>query len=306
MRKIVTSYIKPDIDGISSMYAMVEYLRKTGYDAEYYYEGQLKKEVTIILETYNIELKNIAQINADDEVILVDTNCLEYIPKAVNENQVVEVIDHHRMTEWISKQTNIKTQIKMIGAAATLVAERFKNNNIEISKEAAILLYNGIISNTMNLKISMTTKEDIQMAEWLKSKCSEITNEKTRDIFIKKSEILDRLREEIEVEFKDPFVTISWSMGQLEIANVEDFLEKNEDKVREVLKTVKQENDVEYMSVNCMDIINGYTIIVAEDENTATLIGKTINVKFEKLKAKINKLVSRKEIVKIIREVYKK
>ena len=55
MRKIVTSYIKPDIDGISSMYAYAELLRKMGYNAEYYYEGQARKEVQIVLETYGIE-----------------------------------------------------------------------------------------------------------------------------------------------------------------------------------------------------------------------------------------------------------
>ena len=193
MRKIVTSYIKPDIDGISSMYAYAELLRKIGYDAEYYYEGQARKEVQIVLETYGIKLKTTSQIFSDDEVILVDTNGLKDLPKAIDANQVKEVIDHHRMSEWLSKQKNIKIQIELIGAAATLVAERFKNDNIDISKEAAILLYNGIISNTMNLKISMTTQKDKEMAHWLKQKYSEITLEKTKEIFIKKSEITDRL-----------------------------------------------------------------------------------------------------------------
>ena len=228
------------------------------------------------------------------------------MPKAINANQIKEVIDHHKMNEWLSKQKDIKIQIEMIGAAATLVAERFKNNNIDISRESAILLYNGIISNTMNLKISMTTQKDKDMAHWLKQKYPEITEEKTKAIFIKKSEITDRLREEMEVEFKDEFITISWSMGQLEIANVEEFLNRNEEKVRAILKKVKDENNVDYISVNCMDIINGYTIILAENEATANIISDAINVKFIKLKAKIDKLVSRKEIIKIIRAIYKK
>ena len=277
-----------------------------GYNAEYYYEGQARKEVQIVLETYGIELKTVSQIFSDDEVILVDTNGLRYLPKAINANQIKEVIDHHKMNEWLSKQKDIKIQIEMIGAAATLVAERFKNNNIDISRESAILLYNGIISNTMNLKISMTTQKDKDMAHWLKQKYPEITEEKTKAIFIKKSEITDRLREEMEVEFKDEFITISWSMGQLEIANVEEFLNRNEEKVRAILKKVKDENNVDYISVNCMDIINGYTIILAENEATANIISDAINVKFIKLKAKIDKLVSRKEIIKIIRAIYKK
>lgn len=306
MRKIVTSYVKPDMDGISAMYAMAEYLRKTGHDANYYYEGQARKEVAIILDTYNITLDNSIKIDENDEIILVDTNGIEELPKDIKETQIVQVIDHHRMTEWLSKQNNIDAQIELIGAAATLVAERFFYNDIAISRESAILLYNGIISNTMNLKINITSEKDIKMAEWLKSKCTEISEQKTKEIFIKKSDILDRLREEIEVEFKDPFVTISWSMGQLEIANVEEFLERHEEKVLTVLRSVKQENNVQYISVNCMDIINGYTIVLAENEDTANLISRATNIKFEGTKAKIDKLVSRKEIVKVIREKYKK
>lgn len=306
MRKIVTSYIKPDIDGISSMYAYTEYLRKKGFEAEYYYEGTARKEVEIVLATYNINLKNINKIKEDDEVILVDTNRLKGLPNAINESQIKEVIDHHRKTNWLSKQKGVKVQIELIGAAATLIAEKFKNDKINISKESAILLYNGIISNTMNLKISMTSEKDKEMAKWLKKQCKEITDKKTKEIFIKKSDIIDRLREEMEVEFKDEFITISWSMGQLEIADVEGFLEKYEKNIRAVLNIVKNENNVEFISVNCMDIINGYTIIVAENEPTATVISKAINVKFEGLKARINKLVSRKEIVKVIREIYKK
>ena len=50
MRKIVTSYIKPDIDGISSMYAYTEYLRKKGFEAEYYYEGTAEKRLKLYLQ----------------------------------------------------------------------------------------------------------------------------------------------------------------------------------------------------------------------------------------------------------------
>ena len=87
---------------------------------------------------------------------------------------------------------------------------------------------------------------------------------------------------------------------------VKEFLNRNEEKVRAILKKVKDENNVDYISVNCMDIINGYTIILAENEATANIISDAINVKFIKLKAKIDKLVSRKEIIKIIRAIYKK
>ena len=158
----------------------------------------------------------------------------------------------------------------------------------------------------MNLKIKLTNQKDIEMAKWLKQQAQEITDEITTGIFVEKSQIGDTLREEMEVEFKDQFMTISWSMGQLEVANVEEFLEKYEDNIRKILDVVSKENDVEFISVNCMDIINGYSVIAVRDEKTAKLISDAVGFEFNNLKAKTNELVSRKEIVKVIREIYKK
>ena len=306
MRKIVTSYINPDMDGISLMYAYTEYLRNNGESAEYYFEGTLKKEVQIILDKFNIKLENIEDIKDDDEIVLVDTNYLRELSNKIKPENIVEIIDHHNREDWIDNYNHIKVDIELIGAAATLVAERFKNNNVPISRESAILLYYGIISNTMNLKIKLTNEKDIDLSNWLKSQVSEITDEVTKEIFEKKSEIGDNLREEMEVEFKDQFMSISWSMGQLEVANVDDFLNKYEDKIRNILETVSKENNVDYISVNCMDIINGYSVIVAYNDETAKLITKATGIRFNNLKAKVNELVSRKEIVKIIRNIYHK
>lgn len=306
MRKVVTTYINPDMDGISLMYAYAEMLNKKGEHASYYFEGTIKKEVEIVLNKFNIKLDTIDKIDKNDEIVLVDTNYLSLISKDIKKEKIVEIIDHHDRDSWLDKNDNIKVQIELIGAAATLVAERFKNENIEISRESAILLYYGIISNTMNLKIKLTNHKDIEMANWLKQQIPEITDEITTEIFVEKSQIGNCLREEMEVEFKDEFMCISWSMGQLEVANVDEFLNKYESDIRKVLKTVSEENNVEYVSVNCMDIINGYSVIVAVNEKTAQIIANAVGYKFENLKSKTDELVSRKEIVKIIRKCYSK
>ena len=305
MRKIVTTYINPDMDGISLMYAYTELLRKKGEQAEYYFEGTMKKEAEIVLNKFNIKLNTATRIENEDKIVLVDTNYLTEIPKAIEKENIVEIIDHHNKDSWLNDRNDIKIQIELIGAAATLVAERFKNENIKISRESAILLYYGIISNTMNLKIKLTSQKDIEMANWLKHQTPEITDEITTQIFIEKSQIGDSIREEMEVEFKDQFMSISWSMGQLEVANVDEFLNKYERDIRNVLKTVSEEKNVEYISVNCMDIINGYSVIVAGNEKTAEIISNVISLSFKDLKAKTNELVSRKEIVKVMRELYK-
>ena len=76
MRKIVTTYINPDMDEISLMYAYTELLRKKGEQANYYFEGTMKKEAEIVLDKFNIKLDNIEKIEDNDKIVLVDTNYL--------------------------------------------------------------------------------------------------------------------------------------------------------------------------------------------------------------------------------------
>ena len=113
MAKVVTSYINPDMDGISLMYAYTEYLRKNGESANYYFEGTLKKEVQIILDKFNINLDNIDDIKDDDEIVLVDTNYLRELSVKVKPEKIVEIIDHHNKEDWIDNYRNISVNIEL-------------------------------------------------------------------------------------------------------------------------------------------------------------------------------------------------
>lgn len=305
-RKVITSYICPDVDGIGSMYAYAELLRENGEEAGYYFEGNLKKEAEIILNLFKIKLTSIKSVEENDEIIMVDNNELSFLPTCIKKEKIIEIIDHHARCNWIDEMPNIKCQIEFIGAASTMVAERFKEKEIKPSREATILLYYGIISNTMNLKIKMTTSRDIKMARWLKSLVPEINEEITREIFIKKSEIGDNLEEEMEIGFKNRFVTIKWSIGQLEVANAEEFIEKYYKDIQGIMDKVSRENDIDYISTNVMDVLNGYNVLIAGNERTKEMIEENFsNLKFKNMMAKSYEFHSRKEIVKVIAEKYK-
>ena len=126
MRKVMTTYVCPDVDGIGAMYAYAELLRKNGENAEYYFEGKLKKEAEIILNIFNIKLNPIDNVGEDDEIVMVDNNELNFLPKCIKKEKIIEIIDHHVRCNWIDEFPDIKCQIEFIGAAATLVAERYK------------------------------------------------------------------------------------------------------------------------------------------------------------------------------------
>ena len=135
----------------------------------------------------------------------------------------------------------------------------FKENNITISRESAILLYYGIISNSINLKASITDQRDIDMVKWLEEQCPEIEKERIGEIFILKSKVLDsELRQEMEAEVAFDCNGKSMTVAQLEIANIEEFLSQKEEKIVGILNQIKKEKSLDYIFINCVDILNGF------------------------------------------------
>lgn len=301
MKYIVTSYIDPDLDGTSSMYAYSEFLRKTGKESDYYIEGEPMQEVQIVCDMFDIALKGAKEIGDEDKVIVVDTNDLELIPVKKLEN-IVEFIDHHMKYDNSPKCKNAKFQIEMIGAAASLVAEKFQKNDVEISRECAILLYYGIISNTINFKAKVTTPKDLEMAKWLKEQCDEISEEKVAEIFVKKSQIRDSLKDEMEAQVVREFQNKKITIAQLEYANVEDFLQENEMQIRKILSDIKREKNLDYILINCVDILKGFSTILVIDEETEKLISDLLKVKLQNRKVQLNHLILRKEIYRMLDE----
>ncbi len=303
MKQIVTSYINPDLDGTASMYAYAEYLNKTGKEGNYYIAGVPQKEVKIVCDMFQIVLEGEQELEENQKLVIVDTNSLAYVPFTKTEN-VVEIIDHHPKSEDLEKLINAKIQIETLGAVATLIAEKFKENEIPISRNAAILLYYGIISNSVNLKAKVTTKKDIEMANWLSAQCKEIDKEKIKEIFTLKSQIQGDLKKEMEVEIPFDYQDKKIIIGQLEIAEVATFLNQYEPKIQTILTNVKKEKNVDMIFINCIDILNGYSTFVAFDEQTKQELNKLFQVQFQENRAILQEIIMRKEIFKLMNAIY--
>jgi len=164
---LITSYVNPDLDGVASMVAYAEFLRAKGSNAVAGIIGAAQVEAEYLLRRFGIAPPD-SILNADafDEVILVDVSSLNDLEGAVAAEKVVEIIDH-RASHGADAFPNAKTRIELVGAAATLIAELFMRRRVEPSKESAVLLCGGIISNTLDFRGSMTTDRDTGAFEWL-------------------------------------------------------------------------------------------------------------------------------------------
>jgi len=117
--------------------------------------------------------KLIGRINRDqlivperEKVILVDHNEPSQAVEGIEEAQVVEIIDHHRLG-GLQTSEPIFIRHEPVGCTATIVANMHWHRNVDIPPTIAGLLLAAIISDTVLFKSPTTTAKDRATAERL-------------------------------------------------------------------------------------------------------------------------------------------
>ena len=122
------------------------------------------------------------------KLILVDHNEEQQAVSALEEAELIEILDHHRLG---NPPTNapIRFTVEPVGSTSTLVTERIIEAGLAPPPEIAGLLMAGIISDTLNLISPTTTERDKEavrrLARWVFVPTSKLKDE-TVDSFADK------------------------------------------------------------------------------------------------------------------------
>jgi len=304
---LVTCYVNPDLDGLAGAVAYAEFLNNQGRPVQVGILGTPHDEAKYVLGRFNLtKVKEVD--NADDfnEVILVDASDLNGLEGRIDPNKVIEIIDHRRINE-AEKFPKAKVQIELVGAAATLVAERFMQNNVPISRESAILIYSAIISNTLNFKGTVTTNRDEAAAKWLEQ-FIQIPKDYWRELFMAKSDLSgEKLAQRIKGDFAW-FVVNDKRVGiaQLEIIGAEDLIKKRRAEINLILNELKAELNLDYIFQNTIDLEKLRNYIITDNDPTKILLEQVLDVRFEEEVAVKHQLIMRKQIIPLIKDELEK
>ena len=304
----ITCYTNPDLDGFACIYAYQEYLGKIVLKAEPVVFGTPQVEAKYLLKKYQIKLpKNkFVKFKPKPEIILVDSSDLRGLDKRIKPDRVVEVIDHRKINEAYLF-TKAKIQIELVGAAATLIAEKFIKNKIEISFGSAVLLYGAIISNTLNFKASVTTSRDKTAAAWL-NKILKLPKNFWQELFLAKSDLSgSKLAKAIAgdcVWFEIANQKIS--IAQLEIIGAKELIYQRLPEIVIALEKLKRQNHLGMVFLNLIDLKTYHNTLVAIDEITKSLLSKALAVKFVGNVAKTDEVIMRKQIIPLLKNELEK
>jgi manganese-dependent inorganic pyrophosphatase len=99
-------------------------------------------------------------------VILVDHNEFMQGPEGLEEADIREIIDHHR----IGTQTTLHPicfRNEPVGSTSTIITSLYQEAGVLPNKALATILLAGILSDTLILKMSTTTQRDHKAVEYL-------------------------------------------------------------------------------------------------------------------------------------------
>ncbi|MGE4282682.1 MAG: putative manganese-dependent inorganic diphosphatase [Clostridia bacterium] len=100
------------------------------------------------------------------KVVLIDHNELSQTVKGIEQADILEIIDHHRVGD-IQTGNPIFVRNVPVGSASTIVANMYFENNIKPDKQIAGILCAAIISDTLLFKSPTCTSIDINIASLL-------------------------------------------------------------------------------------------------------------------------------------------
>ena len=106
-------------------------------------------------------------LNMDNKkIILVDHNEKGQAVDGIDEAEILEIIDHHRLG---SMETALPVFFRNqpVGCTGTIIYDLYQENNVEVDKKIAGLLCSAIISDTLMFRSPTCTPKDKKAAEEL-------------------------------------------------------------------------------------------------------------------------------------------
>lgn len=262
MKIYITGHISPDLDTVAAAVAYAEFLKKSkryeGAEIIPVIPGNPNKETQYVFKRFSLEVPpklDQVEIANDDAFILVDHNEESQRHEKVVSNQVIEIIDHHKIN--INFTSPIRLDVKPLGSTSSLVYEHFEMYGIKPSEGVMGIMLASILSDTQGLKSSLTTGYDVTTSETLAQQLNLDLKKFTFELFRAKSDITGLSAKDIATkdykifEFGSKKVFIN----QVETVEPNKIIEMKPE-IIQALESLKSELGVNHAYCAVTDILN--------------------------------------------------
>ncbi|MBM7572296.1 manganese-dependent inorganic pyrophosphatase [Aquibacillus albus] len=307
MEKIlIFGHKNPDTDTICSAIAYANLKASLGYEVEPVRLGSINGETQFALEKFNVEAPRLIEKAAKEvkQVILVDHNEKQQSVDDIEDVQVTEVIDHHRISNFETSDP-LYYRAEPVGCTATILNKLFKENNVAIPKEVAGLMLSAIISDSLLFKSPTCTEEDIAAAKELAAIAEVDAEEYGLQMLKAGADLSDKsVTELISLDAKEfEMASNKVEIAQVNTVDTDEVFTLQEEIESEISATIDRKNLDLFVFV-VTDILENDSVVLALGKQ-ANVVEKAFNVSLENNKAVLQGVVSRKkQIVPVLTEAF--
>ncbi|MBO5484740.1 MAG: putative manganese-dependent inorganic diphosphatase [Lachnospiraceae bacterium] len=228
-------------------------------------------------------------------LVLVDHNEAAQAVDGLQEAEVLEIIDHHRLGS-LETMNPVFFRNQPLGCTATIIYQMYLENEVPITKEIAGLLCSAILSDTLIYRSPTCTKTDREAAEALAEIAEIQVEEYAREMFAAGSNLQAKSPEEIFYQDFKKFVIgdISFGVGQITSMTQEE-LDAIKDKMIPYMKKAMADHGVPMLFFMLTNILQGSTELLYAGAGAKELAQKAFRLPPGTEQIILNNTVSRKK-----------
>jgi inorganic diphosphatase len=292
-----------------------------GNDVVCLYENDFSERIEELEKKYNYT--NLPVVDKDDKclgllrynetfdinkvkVLLVDHNEKHQSVEGIDEADIIEIIDHHKLGN-VSTDKPINLRCMTLGSTCTILYLMYKEQNIEIPKDIKGVMLSAILSDTLCLKSPTTTKTDEETVRELSKSLNINYEEYALEMFKEGSDLSDKDPEDIVTQDFKRFTMDDYliGVGQVFVTGM-DAIKEKQPFLKDALESVKKAGDFYATTLFVTDILTSTSYLYYTD-SFKNILEKAFKIEELEQGYALKDIVSRKkQIIPKIMEVYKK
>ncbi len=278
MTTLVFGHKSPDTDSTGSPIIWAWYLNAVkGTEAEAVLLGEPNTEAAFMLDKWDLPKPRIIDgVDADQPVVIVDTNNPAELPEAINAADIQAIIDHHKLVGGLETKGPIDIRIEPVACTATIMWKMIGKDMAQAPTSIKGAMLSCILSDTLEFRSPTTTQEDTAVAHALAEDLGVDLSAYAAELFEAKSDVSAFSDAELlRMDSKEYAVEgTKFRVSVLETTAPKLILDRK-DSLMESMTSVATEDGVDQVLLFVVDILNEESTLLVPNELVKTVAEKS-------------------------------
>ena len=296
----VFGHQSPDTDATGSAIIWAWYVsEKTGKEATAYVLGDLNKETQFMLSKFDVAAPALLEsVTEGDDVIIVDTNNPKELFANINDTNIIEIIDHHKLAGGLETAGPLTITLRPLASTASVMYDLImQDGEIELPTHIAGIMLSCILSDTLQFRSPTTTPHDQDIAEKLGAQLGVDIQSYADEMFAAKSDISDFTGSGlVKMDSKKLEINgMNLRISVIETTNPSSVLDRKDEIIEAIEEIKAAESDVDEVLFFAVDILNEEATVFTYNETVKGIVEKSFEVTVESDTEVLPGVVSRKK-----------